>query len=261
MSILFENRDGVARICIDRPDRMNAIDAESERELEKIWRSIEQDTSARCVVITGAGEKSFCAGADLRDPARVGRTGMEYWAHRWNGFAGIALRRSLAVPVIARVNGFALGGGFEIVLGADIAIASEHATFALPEARVGVVPLDGGAMLAPRHLPYKTAMGILLTGRRFTAMQMLQFGLLNEVVPADGLDAAVNSWLNDILLCSPTAIKATKQLAQNAMHRSPYEAAMLRTPALIDNFNSGDSKEGAAAFREKRKPRWASSVR
>lgn len=256
MSILFESRDGVARVCIDRPERMNAIDAAAERELEAIWRRIEEDTSARCVVITGSGEKAFCAGADLRDPERVGRTGLDYWSHRWNGFAGISLRRSLTVPVIARVNGFALGGGLEIVLGADIAIAAEHAMFALPEPRVGVVPLDGGAALAPRHLPYKTAMGLLLTGRRFTAEQMLRFGLLNEVVPAGRLGQAVDSWVQDILLCAPSAVKATKQLVQSAMHGSPYDTAMLRTRALVENFDSGDSKEGAAAFREKRKPRW-----
>lgn len=256
MSILFENRDGVARICIDRPERMNAIDAASERELEAIWRRIEDDASVRCVVITGSGEKAFCAGADLRDPERAGRTGLEYWSHRWNGFAGISLRRSLAVPVIARVNGVALGGGLEIVLGADLAIAAEHAVFALPEPRVGVVALDGGAALAPRHLPYKTAMGLLLTGRRFTAERMFRFGLLNDVVPAGQLDETVDSWVQDILLCAPSAVKATKQLAQRAMHGSPYDAAMLRTRALVENFDSGDSKEGAAAFREKRKPRW-----
>jgi crotonobetainyl-CoA hydratase len=256
MSIGFDNRDGVARVTIDRTERMNAIDAASERELETIWRTIEGDGSVRCVVITGAGERSFCAGADLRDPERAGRTGLDYWSHRWNGFAGISLRRSLTVPVIARVNGFALGGGFEIVLGADIAVAAEHAMFALPEPRVGVVAIDGGAALAPRHLPYKIAMSILLSGRRFTAAQMLQYGLLNEVVPADALDKAVDSWVSDILLCSPSALKATKQLAQSTIDGSPYLTAALRTRALVDNFDTGDSKEGAAAFREKRKPRW-----
>lgn len=257
MSVVYESRDGVARVCIDRPRRLNAIDAATERELERIWREIEQTPTVRCVVITGAGERAFCVGVDLQDPERAGRTGVDYWLGRWSGSAALSTRRSLKVPVIARINGYALGGGLEIVLGADIAIAAEHAEFGLPEARVGVVALDGGAVLAPRQLPYKIAMGLLLTGRRFSAQQMLRYGLLNEVVPMERLDGAVETWLDDILMCSPSAVRAAKEIAQQTAHLSVQDAMALRTPELVANFRSGDSQEGGLAFRERRPPRWA----
>ena len=135
MPILYELKDHVARVTIDRPDVLNAIDAASERELQKIWSDIESNRDARCVVLTGTGERAFSTGADMKGGS--GASGLEYWAlPRTGGFGGIALRDTLDVPVIARVNGHAVGGGFEMVLGCDIIIAAQEATFGLPEARV-----------------------------------------------------------------------------------------------------------------------------
>src|SRR5215472_6664350 len=125
---------------------MNAIDAAAERALIGVWDEIERDARVRCVVLTGAGERAFSTGADMKSAG--GMTGLEYWAApRPGGFGGIALRESLDVPVIARVNGHAVGGGFEMVLGADIVIAADHASFGLPEPRVGRLALDGGIAL------------------------------------------------------------------------------------------------------------------
>lgn len=135
MSVQFVVIDRVARVTLERPERMNAVDAATEAALEAIWQEIEGRDDISCVVLTGSGAKAFCAGADMKG---VDKSGIEYWAEdRPNGFGGLSFRRSLDVPVIARVNGFALGGGFEMVLGCDIVIAASNARFGLPEAGWG----------------------------------------------------------------------------------------------------------------------------
>ena len=157
MSVRFDVSDHVARVTIDRPERLNAVDSETERRLNEIWAEIEAGEDVRCIVLTGTGERAFSAGADMKEPQSA--DGVAYWAQsRPNGFGGIALRNSLDVPVIARVNGFALGGGFEMVLGADIVIACEEASFGLTEARVGRLPLDGGMVMLSRLIPRNVAL-------------------------------------------------------------------------------------------------------
>ena len=149
MNILFSVQDRVARVTIDRPERHNAVDRATEIELVHIWETIEKDRDIRVVVLTGAGARAFCAGADMKGDS--GASGLDYWAQpRPGGFGGLALRDTLDVPVIARVNGYALGGGMEIVLGCDIVVASADATFGLPEPRVGRLALDGGIALLDR---------------------------------------------------------------------------------------------------------------
>ena len=213
MSVRFEIVDHVANVTIDRPDRLNAIDAAAEAELMRIWEAIEGNREIRVVVLTGAGDRAFCAGADMKGGSGV--SGLEYWAApRPGGFGGIALRETLDVPVIARVNGHALGGGMEMVLGCDIVIASEKATFGLPEPRVGRLALDGGIAILPRRIPHVLAMGMLLTGRRILPAEAMRFGLVNEVAPAAELDAAVARWVADILACAPLSIRAVKQLVR-----------------------------------------------
>ncbi|MBL8706885.1 MAG: enoyl-CoA hydratase/isomerase family protein [Rhodospirillales bacterium] len=254
MSVLFEVRDHVARVTIDRPQVMNAIDAATEAELERIWTKIEGDNDVRAVVLTGAGDRAFCAGADVKN---VSKTGLEYWADtRANGFGGIALRSTLDVPVIARVNGHALGGGFETVLGCDIVIAAEEATFAFPEPRLGRIPLDGGMVLLQRQIPFRAAMGVLMTGRRVKASEALSLGIVNEVVPRAELDQAVDRWLKEILACAPLSIRAIKQTVRRTAHLQAQEARAAKLPALIAALQSVDQDEGVAAFREKRQPVW-----
>jgi crotonobetainyl-CoA hydratase len=255
MPILFEIADHVARVTIDRPDVLNAIDAASERELQKIWSEIESNRDVRCVVLTGTGERAFSTGADMKGGS--GASGLEYWAlPRTGGFGGIALRETLNVPVIARVNGHAVGGGFEMVLGCDIIIASEGATFGLPEARVGRLPLDGGMTLLQRQVPFHLAMGLLLTGKRIPAAEALRIGLVNEVVPRAELDAAVARWVDEVLACAPLSLRAIKQVVRRTAQLSAAEARGQLLPALSEALQSEDSREGVRAFVEKRKPVW-----
>ncbi|MFR9672955.1 enoyl-CoA hydratase-related protein [Streptomyces sp. TR06-5] len=250
-------RDGhVARVTIDRPAVLNAVDAKSAARLGEIWDEIEADPEVRVVVVTGGGDRSFCVGADMSAEA-VERTGLEYWADLDpNGFGGLALRTSLDVPVIARVNGYALGGGMEMVLGCDIVVAAEHARFGLTEPRVGRIPLDGGVFQLVRRVPHTAAMGMLLTGRKVPAAEMRAMGLVNEVVPREELDAAVDRWVGDVLACAPTSLRAVKQMVQRGARLSPQDAHALRTPALMAALDSEDAAEGVRAFQEKRAPRW-----
>ncbi|MCX4480460.1 enoyl-CoA hydratase-related protein [Streptomyces cellulosae] len=250
-------RDGhIARVTIDRAAVLNAVDVRTNARLNEIWADIEADPDVRAVVVTGAGERSFCVGADMSADA-VDKTGLEYWAGLDpNGFGGLSLRTTLDVPVIARVNGYALGGGMEMVLGCDIVVAADHAQFGLTEPRVGRIPLDGGVFQMVRRLPHTQAMGLLLTGRRASAAELHRMGLVNEVVPAQQLDEAVDRWVADILACAPTSLRAIKQMVQHGDGLSPQDAHKLRTPALMAALDSEDAKEGVLAFQQKRPPVW-----
>ncbi len=254
MSVRLEITNHVARVTIDRPAVMNALDITTDQALEAIWRQIEANPDVRAVVLSGAGERAFCVGSDMKN---VEKSGLEYWAEgNPNGFGGIALRTTLDVPVIARVNGHALGGGFEMVLGCDIIIAAEEATFGLPEPRVGRLPLDGGMVLLQRQIPHHLAMGMLLTGRRAKAAELKALGLVNEVVPRAELDAAVDRWLAEILACAPLSLRAIKQTVRRTAHLTAQEAREQRLPALVACLSSKDGEEGVRAFREKRAPVW-----
>ncbi|WP_158816306.1 enoyl-CoA hydratase-related protein [Methylocapsa sp. S129] len=255
MSVEFTVQDHIARVTLNRPDRLNAVDQATEAELIRIWGAIEQDRDIRVVVLTGAGERAFCTGADMKGGS--GSSGLEYWAApRPGGFGGIALRETLDVPVIARVNGHALGGGMEMVLGCDIVVASDNATFGLPEPRVGRLALDGGIALLARRIPHVHAMGMLLTGRRINAVEALRLGLVNEVAPLQTLDDAVARWVADILACAPLSVRAIKQMTRAGEGLSAAQAQMLRLPALVEALKSSDQDEGVRAFQEKRAPQW-----
>lgn len=256
MAVDFSIDGHVARVTINRPDRMNAVDEVTADQLEGIWERIESDADVRVVVVTGSGSKAFCAGADLK-AAATEKTGLEYWANaRRNGFGGLALRKSLQVPVIARVNGLAVGGGFELVLGCDIVIAAEHASFGLPEAKVGRMPLDGGMILLPRLIPEKVAMGMLMTGSRISAAEGKAHGLVNAVVPEAELDKTVDEWVAQILECAPLSVKAIKECVKETIDLPIEEAYAKRLPALMAALLSEDADEGPRAFTEKRKPVW-----
>lgn len=247
----------VARVTIDRQHVRNAVDEKARLRCNEIWERIEADPSVRAVVITGAGDRAFCAGADMSADG-VGKTGLDYWADLdANGFAGLSLRRTLDVPVIARVNGHAMGGGMEIVLGADIVVASSTATFGLTEPRVGRLPLDGGIVSLVRRIPHTQAMSILLTGRRVSADELHRMGLVNEVVDPAGLDDAVERWLGEILACAPTSLRAIKQIVNRTGHMTAAEARNARLPALVEALHSPNATEGVRAFQQKREPTWS----
>src|ERR1700674_4139789 len=244
-NVLFEVRDCVARVTLNRPASMNAVDGETEQELQRIWAAIEADRGVRVVVLTGAGDRAFCAGSDMKHSDH--KTGLEYWAApRPGGFGGIALRETLNVPVIARVNGFALGGGFEMVLGCDLVVACEEASFGLPEALVGRMPLDGGMTLLQRQIPYRQAMAMLLTGRRVSAHEAREMGLVNEVVPRAELDAAVDRWVEAVLACAPLSLQAIKQVVKRTSTLSASEAQALRLTDLVGALQAEDAHEGGS---------------
>ncbi|MFL9959725.1 enoyl-CoA hydratase-related protein [Paraburkholderia sediminicola] len=255
MSVRLAIDQHVATVTLARPEALNAVDIETESELQRVWSELERNRDIRVVVLTGEGERAFCVGADLKNPSM---SGLEYWAApRPGGFGGIALRETLNVPVIARVNGYALGGGFEMVLGCDLVVACEEASFGLPEALVGRMPLDGGMTLLQRQIPYRQAMAMLLTGRRVAAREALDMGLVNEVVPRVELDAAVERWVEALLACAPLSLQAIKQVVRRTSTLSAAEAQALRLPALVSALQSEDAHEGVRAFQEKRKPRWS----
>jgi len=255
MPIHLDIKDHVAHVTIDRPEVLNAIDSAAEAELNAIWQQLEATPDVRVIVLTGAGDRAFSTGADMKGGS--GASGLEYWAaERPGGFGGIVLRDTLDTPVIARVNGHAVGGGFEMVLGCDIVISVDDATFGLPEPRVGRLPLDGGMVRLQRQIAHRHAMGMLLTGRRIKAAEALAFGLVNEVVPRAELDAAVERWVSDIIACAPLCVRAIKATVRRTAQMSVQEAQRHRHPALVAALNSKDSKEGVQAFLEKRKPAW-----
>jgi crotonobetainyl-CoA hydratase len=255
MPVRCHVQEGVARVTIDRPHQLNAVDAAAEAQLQAIWAGLERDSSLRAIVLTGAGERAFSTGADMKSGS--GGSGLDYWCQeRSGGFGGIALRETLDVPVIARVNGHAVGGGFEMVLGCDIVVAVDEARFAFPEARVGRVPLDGGMVLLQRQIPFRHAMGLLLTGRFISASEAFAMGIVNEVVPRSDLDSAIDRWLADILSCAPLSVRAIKQIARRTAHLPAADAQRQRLPALMAALQSEDSSEGVRAFLEKRPPAW-----
>lgn len=255
--ILYREEAHVAWVTIDRQHVANALDGESEAELRRIWEELEGRRDIWAAVLTGAGDRAFCAGSDM-SAAAVSLSGTDYWLQeRPGGFGGIAARRTLDIPVIAAVNGHALGGGMEMVLGCDIVIAAEEARLGLPEPTVGRLPLDGGIYLLSRQLPHHLALGILLTGRQVPAAEMARYGLVNEVVPRAELRSAVDRWLEQILRCAPLSLRAIKQMIQRSEGLPVAQALRLKHPALMESLASRDSQEGVRAFQEKRKPEWS----
>jgi enoyl-CoA hydratase/carnithine racemase len=250
----YQKHGHLARITINRPEVMNALHPPAHAELSAIWDDFADDPECWVAILTGAGDRAFSAGNDLKYSAQHGMGASV--ATGKGGFGGITARFDLFKPVIAAVNGFALGGGFEIALACDIIVAADHARFGLPEPRVGLAALAGGMQRLPRHVPPKVAMGMMLTGKHITAAEAQRLGVVNEVVPVKDLPAAADRWANEILECSPISVRATKQVALLGQGM-PLEDAMSKSyPLLGDLFRSEDMMEGVLAFAQKRKPEW-----
>ena len=254
--IKYEKRNHIAYITFNRPERMNALHPPCHTEMDSVWDDFVADKSAWVAIVTGAGDKGFSAGNDLRWTAEhsgqllTGTIGLK------GGFAGITARYDIYKPIIAAVNGFALGGGFEIALACDIIIAAEHARFGLPEPRVGLMAAAGGVHRLPRQIPLKIAMGMMLTGKHITAADALRYGIANEVVPLKDLMATAEKWAGEIMECSPLSLQATKEAAMNGLG-VPVEAALAKHYDLMSKlFRSKDAIEGPLAFSQKRKPNW-----
>jgi enoyl-CoA hydratase/carnithine racemase len=239
----------VLTITLDRPKVLNSLNAPACFELDAIFDDFERDPDLWIAIITGAGDRAFCAGHDLADAPDepMPKT----------GWAGLAERTTCTKPLIAAVNGVAMGGGFEIALACDIVIADERASFALSEPKVGAVALGGGAQRLALRLPNAIAMGLLLTGKRIEAAEAHRWGLVTEIAPAGTCMEVARRWANDILACAPLAVRFTKQLAVEAREGSLAELIGRRAREVAPQlFASEDTQEGIRAFLEKRRPVW-----
>jgi enoyl-CoA hydratase/carnithine racemase len=252
---IYEKKGHIAYITINRPQVMNALHYAANIELNEIFNDFKQDDESWVAILTGAGERAFSAGNDLKATAEATARGEQSQGNKLP-FGGITRDFACNKPIIAAVNGFALGGGFEIALAADIIIAAEHARFGLPEPRVGLIAGAGGVHRLPQQIPLKLAMGMLLTGKQITAQEAYRFGLVNEVVPAAELMATAERWANEILECSPLSVRLTKEAALSGLTYTVDEALQRDQPLLQRLLSSEDFVEGPKAFAEKRKPRW-----
>jgi enoyl-CoA hydratase/carnithine racemase len=254
--VIYERRGHVAYVTLNRPERMNALDAHSHAELIEIFDNFEQDPDAWLAIITGAGDRAFCAGNDLKATAQASANG-ERRVGADARFAAITRGYDCPKPLIAAVNGVAAGGGFEIALACDVVIAAESARFGLPEPRVGLIAGAGGIHRLTRQIPLKQAMGMLMTGRLVPADEGRRLGFVNEVVPAAQLMAAAERWASEMLECSPLLLQITKESAQAGFGVPVDEAIALdweeRIPRMLA---SQDYVEGPKAFAEKRAPVW-----
>ena len=249
-------REGaILEVTLDRP-KANAIDLKTSRLMGEVFRDFRDDDSLRVAIITAAGEKFFCPGWDLKAAADGDAVDGDYGV---GGFGGVQELRGLNKPVIAAVNGICCGGGLELALSADMILAAEHATFALPEIRSGTVA-DAASIKLPKRIPYHVAMDLLLTGRWFDAEEAHRWGIVNRIVPAGDLMA--QAWDLARLLESgpPLVYAAIKEIVRDA-EDSKFQDAMNRITkrqlATVDRlYSSEDQLEGARAFAEKRDPVW-----
>jgi acetyl-CoA C-acetyltransferase len=246
-------RDGrVLEIAINRPEQRNALTPPASEELDQVFDAYFADPDLWVAILTGVGETAFCAGNDLLWTA----SGKPSWLPE-NGFAGLTSRRSLPKPVIAAVNGFAMGGGCETALACHLVVADENATFALSEVKVGLVAGAGGLVRLPREVPRKLATEMILTGRRLTAQEALHHGLVNRVVaPGAALEGA-RSLAEEVLASSPTSVRVSLAVMEATQGvADTVEAVLQPSPAIDDLLLSEDMREGVAAFAQKRRPKW-----
>lgn len=244
-------------VTLSRPDVLNALHYEAELELDDIWRAFAADPAQRIAILTGAGERAFCVGNDLKAQAATGSR-----PFLPTGFGALTARTDIDKPVIAAINGMAIGGGFEMALACDLLIADEQATFALPEPRVGLAAIMGGAQHLSRILGLPRANGILLTGRRFDAQEAWELGLLTALAPAGQALARAFEWAQQIVACSPCSLRVTREVARGAALGEDFGARLQQArqlPVMQALRNSPDYAEGPKAFAEKRPPVWQTS--
>lgn len=249
----------VMTVTIDRPEMRNALHGDANFELGEVFDRFEATPELWVAILTGTGDKAFSAGADLRTPFdKSDPRAFKGMPVPETGFGGLVWRFNRRKPVIAAVNGFALGGGFEAALACDIVVAAESASFGLTEPKVGLAALGGGIQRIVQELGPKRAHAMLLTARKISAAQAHDWGLVAEVVPDAELMACARRWAEEIIACSPSSIIATKAVMQSyydlGMEASNRE--MFALPEVRAMFTSPDVREGGKAFVEKRKPVW-----
>lgn len=255
MAFLKVAREGALTIVtLDRPEVQNALHPPAHHELSAVFDQFAGDPEQWVAIITGSGDGAFCAGNDLKFRAAFGRQPMPA-----TGFAGLTSRFDLHKPVIAAVNGLALGGGFELALACDLIVADERATFGLPEVRVGLAALSGGLQRLPRQIGLKLASEIALTGRRIGAEELFRHGALNAIAPAGEALARARAYAAEILAAAPLAVRASKDAMLRGLEHASIQDAIAGQECLatvIAMRSSEDALEGPRAFAEKRAPKW-----
>ncbi len=254
MPIDLEVSQGIATISINRPERRNALDAEHYALLSAAWQRVRDEPEIRVAIVTGAGDKAFCAGADIK--SFVGRK--QELSDLWLTQKDSLLNRGLEIwkPVIAAVNGFCVGGGMTLLLGTDLRVASPSASFGLAEVKRGIIAANGGTQRVMKQLPYAIAMEMLLLGERIDAETAARWGLINRVVPAEALLETAREMALQIARNAPLAVQAAKELAVRSQDMDL--ASGLRMEQLVNRIlhQSDDTKAAKEAFAEKRRPRF-----
>lgn len=257
-SITTDIQGQVFILTINRPEAMNALDPATHKLMAQAFDDFEQNPALRVAIVTGAGNKAFCAGGDIKTMAKA--LTKEDYAVPDSGYGGIT-RRRWKKPLIAAVNGMAFGGGFEIIMAAHLAVASEKAIFGLPEPLIGTAAVAGGMHRLPRQISQKYAMEILLTAKTLTAQQTHDMGLINEIVNPDDVLTRAIDLANTICRCAPLAIEATLQTTSQTFEFSDVFDAMDAQEqgfftAIDTMMKSEDTQEGLQAFINKRTPQW-----
>ncbi|MEW5946607.1 MAG: enoyl-CoA hydratase-related protein [bacterium] len=262
MALVFEKKNGIAYLTLNRPEVHNSLDPETIVELAAAWEEYRDDRSLRVAIITGAGDKSFCAGADLGKliplitGAREPETDADRAVRNDPMLPQKALLRDFELykPVIAAVNGHAIAGGMELCQATDIRIAAENATFGLQEVKWAIFPMGGSTVRLPRQIPYAAAMEILLTGERVDAREAHRLGFVNRVVPLNGLMDEAQTVARRICDCGPLAVQAIKKAVVINTGRPLKEGLQKELEIGLPVFSTKDAREGPRAFKEKRKP-------
>jgi len=254
-TVLYEKRGAIACVTINRPKVLNALNANTVRELRTAFENARDDASVRGVILTGAGGKAFVAGADITEVARV--TAVEASEMTNLGQTLSNLIENLGKPVIAAVNGFALGGGCELAMACTIRLATENASFGQPEVKLGVIPGYGGTQRLPRLVGRGRALQLILSGGMIGAQEAYRIGLVNEVVPADALIARAEEILEQIFGNAPLAVKFAIEAVNKGLETSQAEGLVMESSFFALCASTDDKREGTSAFLEKRAPKFA----
>ena len=250
--VIYKTKDRIAYITLNRPEVMNAINTDAWQELAKAWENFRDDPEVWTAIVTGAGDKAFSVGADLKELNTIvgGAHFMRIMTY--------APTRNLHVwkPIIAAINGAVMGGGLELAMACDLRIATEQAMFGSPEVRVGVIPTMGGTQRLPRLIPFSIALRMLMTGELINAKEALRLGMVDEVVPQDKLMSAAEALASKINENSPLAVRSVKEAVYRGIDMPLEESLQVEGLIMSRIFFSNDTKEGIQAFLERRTPKF-----
>jgi enoyl-CoA hydratase/carnithine racemase len=255
LNILLEKKNSIAYVTVNRPQVLNALDMATMEELRSVFHDIKNDAEIRVAILTGAGEKAFVAGADIGELGKQDAVSAKQYAHR--GQNVLNLIENLGKPVIACINGFALGGGCELALACTLRLASEHAKLGQPEVKLGIIPGYGGTQRLPRLVGKGLAMQMVLAGEAITAQEAYRIGLVNEVISAAELIPRAEAIAAKIIRNAPLAVQYAMEAVNRGMEMTLAEGLFLEASLFGVCCSTEDKKEGTSAFLEKRPARFA----